>query len=336
MHGKLRKTKVTKKMRKKIKKLFFKISFISVFILSLGAIMSKINNNPEEGIASIASTNPIEAKDLKEITYEELFPHNAKINELKKLGNISDQDINEMLASIKEYLGDDITSTSISYYDIITGRNFNINEKVELKAASTVKVPVSMMLYEAINNGELSEKDTMTFKQGDYEASFGGIGYENLNEPKTFEHINESMIMYSDNVAVNMLLRFFGNDKRYDFIESIVNHKINRNGNYSTAEDTMKILKTLYLNPNNNPFYEKIIKLMKNTSFHERLDKFVPKEIVAHKIGDYGDNTGSYVHDVGIIYTKQPYILVVMTKNLSDSYNKIANVSKIIYDIQTQ
>ena len=36
---------------------------------------------------------------------------------------------------------------------------------------------------------------------------------------------------------------------------------------------------------------------MKKTDFHDRLDKYVDKSIVAHKIGDYND----YVNDVGVV-----------------------------------
>lgn len=329
--------KLTKKMKKKLRLFYMKVLACSLTLLAIGVIVDTINNNSTEGSTSKTTANvnvSINSKEL--LKHEDIFPHVAKINKFLSMNKISDENIEEMIAKINDYLGDDINKVSISYYDINSGKNFNINEKVELKAASTVKVPVSMMLYDAINNGEITEQSTMLYRNGDYEASFGGIGYEDLSKPKTFEHINECMIIYSDNVAVNMLLRYFGNNRRYDYIEAIVGHEVNRKGNISTAEDTMKILKHLYFNPNNNPHYGKIIELMKKTSFHDRLDKLIPQENVAHKIGDYQDNTGNYVHDVGIIYGKKPYILVVMTKNLGNTYDRIAQISKIVYDEQVE
>ncbi len=318
--------------RKKNQRKLLMVSAICFLIALLGfSLIGKEKEDLDEGTST------------KIYTYDEVFPHVKRLKEFKKIiysyAGITEKDINNMKNVITEYLGDNINKVSISYYDINSQLGFDINEKVEVRAASTLKVPVSMMLYDEINSKSekaIKETDTMMYKEQDFEESYGGIGYEDTSKPQTFKHINESMIKYSDNVAVNMLLRHFGNDKRYNYIESIVGHPVNRSGNYTTAEDTMKILKKLHYNPENNPDYPKIIDLMKNTEFHERLDKYLPYDIVAHKIGDFSDSTGNYIHDVGIIYGKRPYILVVLTNNIDDAYDEIANISKIIYDVQNR
>ncbi|MNI82273.1 hypothetical protein D3C73_1389670 [compost metagenome] len=71
---------------------------------------------------------------------------------------------------------------------------------------------------------------------------------------------------------------------------------------------------------------------MKNTEFHDRIDKYLPYDIVAHKIGSYD----SYINDVGIIFADKPYILVIYTNELTDATEKIATLSKIIYNAQLQ
>ena len=73
-----------------------------------------------------------------------------------------------------------------------------------------------------------------------------------------------------------------------------------------------------------------MIESMKKTVYHDRIDKYIPKEIVAHKIGDFGE----CVNDIAIVNKKNPYILVVFTKNLPGANEIIANVSKMIYDAQ--
>ena len=67
---------------------------------------------------------------------------------------------------------------------------------------------------------------------------------------------------------------------------------------------------------------------MKNTIFHDRLDKYLPYEIVAHKIGSYNE----YTHDTGIVYSERPYSLSVYTKSINPE--PIAKLSKIIYDLK--
>ncbi|EQB85718.1 beta-lactamase class A [Clostridium punense] len=310
-----------------------KIFLYSLAILLMGKLVNMVISSYSK---DFAVGGKVKLDYTKELKYEEVFPHVANINSFKNNKKISDEDIEQMKVKIVKYLGENINDTSICYYDINSGKGFNINENREFKAASTIKVPVSMMLYDAINKGEITEKDTIMFKNQDMEQGFGGLINEDLSKPKTFKHINESMIIYSDNVAVNMLLRYFGNQRRYNYIESIVEHKVNRTDNLTSAVDNMKILKKLYFDQEKNPYYTNIIELMKKTSFHERLDKLLPQDIVAHKIGDYSDNKGTYSHDIGIIYSDEPYILVVMTKNLNNSYDVIANISKIVYDIQTK
>lgn len=310
-----------------------KIFLYSLAIFSMGKLVNMVISSYSK---DLAVGGKVKLDYTKELKYEEVFPHVANINSFINNKKISDEDIEQMKVKIVKYLGENINDTSICYYDINSGKGFNINENREFKAASTIKVPVSMMLYDAINKGEITEKDTIMFKNQDMEQGFGGLINEDLSKPKTFKHINESMIIYSDNVAVNMLLRYFGNQRRYNYIESIVEHKVNRTDNLTSAGDNMKILKKLYFDQEKNPYYTNIIELMKKTSFHERLDKLLPQDIVAHKIGDYSDNKGTYSHDIGIIYSDEPYILVVMTKNLNNSYDVIANISKIVYDIQTK
>ena len=98
--------------------------------------------------------------------------------------------------------------------------------------------------------------------------------------------------------------------------------------NYLTARTQALLLERLYKNPDKNPIYNEIIKWMKNTEFHDRLDKYIPYEKVAHKVGDNEE----YIHDTGIVYTKSPYILVVYSKG--EDPEQIAKLSKDIYNIE--
>lgn len=66
---------------------------------------------------------------------------------------------------------------------------------------------------------------------------------------------------------------------------------------------------------------------MKTTVFHDRLDKYVPQNIVAHKIGNYG----AFVNDVGIVNATKPYIIAIYTEGMPNANEVIANISKILY-----
>ena len=70
---------------------------------------------------------------------------------------------------------------------------------------------------------------------------------------------------------------------------------------------------------------------MENTIYHDRIDRYIDTVAVAHKIGDYG----AVANDIGIVFTKEPYVITVYTDDIVSAYEKIAELSKIIYEYNT-
>ena len=70
-----------------------------------------------------------------------------------------------------------------------------------------------------------------------------------------------------------------------------------------------------------------IIDALSSTKFDDqRIARDLPVK-VAHKIGDAYD----YRHDVAIVYTNSPYVLVIFTDH--SNYDTISNISKDIYEV---
>ena len=83
-------------------------------------------------------------------------------------------------------------------------------------------------------------------------------------------------IIYSDNITKNMLRRI-ASTSTYDYINNIAGDVLsNSNENKYTVRQLGEVLKKLYLNENNNPYYDNILEYMKETIFHDRLDKYLP------------------------------------------------------------
>ena len=104
--------------------------------------------------------------------------------------------------------------------------------------------------------------------------------------------------------------------------------------NTMTAEDVFLLLKKIYgenlLNENNREF---LFKIMQNTINEKRIPMGIPKETaVVHKYGTWQTN----IHDAGIVFYKNPYILVVLTNNTSQAEEKIADFSSQVYQIFSQ
>ncbi|HOQ37873.1 MAG TPA: serine hydrolase [Acetivibrio sp.] len=222
----------------------------------------------------------------------------------------------------------------IYFVDLETDEQFGINEKEEFLAASTFKIPLNMYIYKKIRDGEIKPTDTIEYTEEDYEEGAGIIRYEKAFGIKyTVKELQRLSIVYSDNVAVNMLLRRVGKDNVKDYMRELGGQVVDYNKNVTCPKDMALYLKKAYeLYEKKDKYANELIKNMIETNFHDRLTVLLSKDVkVAHKTG----NLIGVVHDVGIVFAKRPYIIVVMSKDVvSDeaANNAIARISKMVYD----
>jgi beta-lactamase class A len=243
----------------------------------------------------------------------------------------SEVELDNLEKRIRALVGKDVSNFGMVYYDINSKKTIAINADKQFLAASTIKVPINMLMYDMIQDEEININEKLKFIEDDYEDGAGILQSTELEKPIAIKILSDYSIKYSDNIAINMLLRKVGNENRYDYIQEIAGHTIAHEGNSITPMVSFKILERLYTNPDDNKHYSNLVETMKKTEYHDRIDKYIPKEIVAHKIGDFGD----YVNDVGIVCKEEnPYIFVVFTKEIPEATEVIAKVSKMIYDAQ--
>ncbi|HEY5575180.1 MAG TPA: serine hydrolase [Clostridiaceae bacterium] len=236
----------------------------------------------------------------------------------------------DLQSQLNSYIGSDKSRIGLIYFDLEVGTSIEINPDMEFAAASTVKVPMNITLLDLAQKGVIDFDSSVQYTESDYEGGTGILQGQDRTKPIPLRTLSEYSIKYSDNIATQMIIRTIGRDRMYDTFSKIAGHEVAETGNLTTPANNAAYLKRLYTNPNNNPYYAFLIANMKNTIFHDRIDKYIPQEITAHKIGNYS----SYVNDIAIIYTKRPYVLVVFTNGVADAPEKIAQISKMIYKYQ--
>lgn len=315
------------------------IIFISTLLIS-NIIISYIGLNMKTEKASALSTLNIQNTNIhqnKEVNLPKIVSildaeEKQRQEEEKKLAQQKrfQQTQDDISNYINSYLGS-TSNIGFSFYNTVTGESFNINGDKVFTGASTIKVPLNVLICDRVQKGELSFDNVLTYTRDAYEEGTGIIQGQPVGSKYSIKDLSKLSITHSDNIATNMLIGTFGTYSNFrNQIDSIVG-QTDHSGNYISPNQMMAMLKRLYTNPDNNPYYATLIDNMKNTIFHDRMDKYIPQEIVAHKIGNYG----AYVNDVGIIYTKEPILVSFYTENLSqDKANEIiAQCSKILYDI---
>ncbi|HBP65753.1 MAG TPA: hypothetical protein DD730_16210 [Desulfosporosinus sp.] len=235
--------------------------------------------------------------------------------------------------AIRNFLGNEAGKVGLVYYDISSGKTISINGSKTFTAASTYKVPLAMIIYDQVSKGTRKETDTIKFTETCREGGTGILQNSNLSSPIKISTLVEDAIRYSDNIAANMLIKSleYNNYKRLEDIKLGIT--TNHANNDITALGAFNALKSLNDGANNgNKNYSKILGLMKQTVFNDRISNNLPNSIVAHKIGNYGSN----VDDIGIIYTEKPYILTIYTNGLRNPNATISGISDIIYARQLE
>ncbi|ERI89978.1 hypothetical protein HMPREF1982_04245 [Clostridiales bacterium oral taxon 876 str. F0540] len=267
-------------------------------------------------------------KKTAALNRKEIFLQEQKKMEKEKSEEEAQKLQDDIQQKVKQYLGNNISKVGIGYYDIETGKGFSINGDKYFTAASTVKVQMNMILFDMIREGKINIDETVKYSQDDYEGGTGVLQGEDKSKPIPIQKLSDYSIMYSDNIATNMIIRKIGYSEMKKRFADKLGHSIPQDENVVTPNEELAFLKMLYNNKGNNTYYARLISIMKTTVFHDRLDKYVPQNIVAHKVGDYGE----FINDVGIVYSSKPYIIAVYTKNLSNANEIIANINKIIYN----
>ncbi|CDM68245.1 putative membrane protein [Clostridium bornimense] len=273
------------------------------------------------------------------------IPLDSSINNAKKILSNTNKskdevDINEII--LNEYFGNlEIAISSkiseygdsigLTFYDIKTKRTISFNGDKTFIAASTSKVPLNMLLLNKVASGEIKEDTTVKYTDEDYEGGAGILQSQDLSSPIDIFTLSKYSIIYSDNIATKMISNLMGGkDIVYKQYDDILGYEADHTDNAITANDAAQYLKVLYFNKDDNPYYDSLLNNMKNTVYHDRIDKYIDQSLVAHKIGDYE----TYVNDIAIVYANAPYILTIYTNNVVNAKEIIAETSQIIFDYQ--
>ncbi|NPV91300.1 MAG: serine hydrolase [Firmicutes bacterium] len=232
---------------------------------------------------------------------------------------------------IKNYKG----QYGIYYYNIVTGEEFGINEADEYTAASTIKVPLNLYLYNNIKSGAVDPQGTIKYLKDDYEGGTGKIQYEKVGNTYTIDELSKFSIVLSDNVAANMLIRFLGIDNIKQYMRQVGGVVVQDGQNVSCPKDMGLYMRLVYeFSSREGVLGQQLMDCFLNTQFNDMIPALLPTNIkVAHKIG----NQVGVVNDVGIVFSDRPYILAVMSKDVDEkeAATVLPIVSKKVFDYAT-
>ncbi len=221
------------------------------------------------------------------------------------------------------------------YFDYLNNATWlGFNEKDLFTAASTVKVPLAMAVFKAVEEGKLKLTDSYALEELDLNNGFGELYKVGTDSQFNVEELVKIMLEQSDNTAMMAVSNIFKkigiDDPLANVYESIgwnveLIPELGKTPDYQNIN--LKTLSGMFLALYNAKYVsiehsQQILEYLSKTPFNDKIAAGVPSDIpVSHKIGiSAGDETFS---DCGIIYASNRHYILCLGSNGGDE--KIAS-----------
>lgn len=205
---------------------------------------------------------------------------------------------------------------------------YSMNEKDEFIAASIYKLPLAMLYYDKVNEGEYTLDSTFTYS-GYMHEDAGVISSDyGIGSQVPLSDLLNDLIIYSDNDAGHILYENLGGWKEYKEAMTKYTDTISENyytmDNVTTANTMNDVVTYLY---DHKEDYKGLIKNMEEAEPSEYLDRDTQLSM-PQKYGMYD----SALNSVGFVECNTSYSIVVLTSLGDKGADVMANINRIAYE----
>jgi len=222
-------------------------------------------------------------------------------------------------------------------YQFKKGNEYGVNYQQVFPAASLMKLPVILTLYQEVEIGVLDLETEYVLKETDKLGGVGVLQAKPAGGVYTYHQLVEYIGQYSDNTANNVLIKLLGREKIQQTIDTLGMEKTSLEKYETSPEDMGIFFRKLYqgsiVSRENR---DEIFGFLTKTAFEDRIPAGVPEEIqVAHKIGT---EFGNY-SDAGIIFANPPaggFVLVIISKNAreSEAFEVLPQITQKVWEFE--
>lgn len=205
---------------------------------------------------------------------------------------------------------------------------YSMNEKDEFIAASIYKLPLAMLYYDKVNEGEYTLDSTFTYS-GYMHEDAGVISSDyGIGSQVPLSDLLNDLIIYSDNDAGHILYENLGGWKEYKEAMTKYTNSISENyytmDNVTTVNTMNDVVTYLY---DHKEDYKVLIKNMEKAEPGEYLDRDTQLSM-PQKYGMYDYALNS----VGFVECNTSYSIVVLTSLGDKGADVMANINRIAYE----
>ncbi|MEB3339591.1 serine hydrolase [Okeania sp.] len=227
--------------------------------------------------------------------------------------------------------------------DTDTGAYVDINGDTAVAAASTIKLPILMAFFQAVDQGRIKLDDMLTMEESHVAEGSGDMQFRQPGSKYTALETATKMIVISDNTATNMLIEALGGAdvlnqlfQSWGLKNTVINNPLPDLSGTNTT--TPKDLINLISQVNQGGLVslksrDRLFRIMERTENDSLLPRGIGRgAVIAHKTG----NLKSVLADAGMIdlVNGKRYLLAVLVKRPDDDQDAvelIRGVSKKTY-----
>lgn len=255
---------------------------------------------------------------------------------------------NDIQEQINTYITDNNINRDnlgVYFHDFSTDATYALNEDNYFIAASTYKLPLAVYYYELIYDGQCSPDDSITVavlpesnriavtnldETESPTATPESEPAEDTEEPEpeyytdTIGDLLHSMILYSDNIAAQMLYQNMGGWNTFRIVTAYYYDGTYSDDNTFTPAYMNAILQYIY---EHTDLFPTLLEDMLESEPDAFLN-FGIGDIMEQKYGDFG----GALNAVGLSSYGKPYSIVVFTYCLDDSMQVIGDINQICYN----
>ena len=247
--------------------------------------------------------------------------------------------------TIERVLQNETPRLALYYEDIFNGYKYAYNADEAFDSASLIKEPfvlsLLMMATEEYENTKDLQGGTQLrydfnkiFKYTEefYHSGSGQIIKDAEGKEYTYLELIKYLLLYSDNVAYDVLKNEYGIDDFRKMIYQLGASSMYKTLSRMSAADGGKILKATYeFLSSKSPYAQLMYDSMVNSAHNVMISYGVSPKKTAHK---YGWDEGAY-HDMGIVYDENPYVIVLLS-NLDEGGKEINEYIQSVVKLVTQ
>ncbi|MBU0572768.1 class A beta-lactamase-related serine hydrolase [Patescibacteria group bacterium] len=245
-----------------------------------------------------------------------------------------DETAKEVISSFKEKTKSLSGVYGLYIIRLDNGVSYGVNENDTFEPASLNKLPVMLAMYLEAEKGSINLETTYILKSSDKVAGSGSL----YGKPEGFELTYREILSYmgkeSDNTAANIARNLLGEEKIKQAIEisGMENTVVIGEDQKTTPYDIGLFFEKLWEGDViSKKHKDELLGFLTDTIYEEWLAAGIPSSIdVAHKYG----REIHVVNDAGILFTDEPFILVLLSKGVveREADQAFPEISKAIYN----